>query len=406
MLPSELKPASFSSYPPLGREVAVRRINLLRQLPLSFVPLLLREVQIYDWNFPSERQEIDAQFTYLDGLTAQQLQEVMRGFTTLQLPVEMEQIDWVNSPLEFSERLSAQLWITGKIAAFRTAAIELLNRVHTSVPSRAPESSRCALVVLGQGVRENNYKLFRKLRPEGTYFTNVNPKDGLSILMEHVADCARKHPARFAHWYVDGGIPFQPVPPGVEVVAYSEIEPLRSRIVATMHGQLIQGQATEARRSGLAKLGPADFGLDTSGTNAILNRFKVSILAEGSGTQFFSTTFVQWSVRELLRRAQPLTVLARFAPRMTDLAMNEALSGSSEKPTLDADGALIDADMAAYYTWINLMRLSGASSASFLVWFEDHKEAVIVSPTTTRGGQSDQAVSISNLVDMLRIPSP
>jgi len=140
-----------------------------------------------------------------------------------------------------------------------------------------------------------------------------------------------------------------------------------------------------------------------SGRNAVTDHFKVSVLADGSGTQFFSTTFVQWSVRELLRRAQPLTVLARFAPRMTDLSMNDALAGIMKPPVLDAQGALIDADMAAYYTWINLMRLTAAPQAAFLAWFENHSEAVVVSPSLPRGGHSEREATLSDLLKELAV---
>ncbi len=400
MQPAQLKPENFASYPPLGRQVAVRGIELLRQLPLSFVPLLLQQVIAYDWKFPPERQEVDAQFSYLGGLSPERLQEVMRRFAVLRLSPEIEHIDWINSPIEFSEQLSAQLWTTNQVADFRTAAVELLNMVHAAVPPPAPAIPRLALVVLGQGVSENTYRLFRKLRAHGTYFSRVNPENGLRILVDHVAARAREHPAAFAHWYVDGDAPYSSVPSGaVQVLSYREIEPLRVRVVATMRGQLLQGQGTEARRNGLARLGPEDFGLQASGENAVPDHFKVAVLSEGSGTQFFSTTFVQWSARELLRRAQPLTLLARFAPRMTALSMDQALAGSTKPPVLDAQGALVDADMGAYYTWINLMRLSGASESSFLVWFENHKEALAIAPALARGSQSDTALSLEEVLE-------
>jgi hypothetical protein len=53
----------------------------------------------------------------------------------------------------------------------------------------------------------------------------------------------------------------------------------------------------------------------------------VTLLSEGSGVQFFSTTFVQWAAREVLRRAQPVTLFARFAPRVTERSMNASLMG-------------------------------------------------------------------------------
>ena len=46
-----------------------RGLEVLRQLPLSFVPLLLGEVIAYDSKFPAERQEVDAQFTFMSALS-------------------------------------------------------------------------------------------------------------------------------------------------------------------------------------------------------------------------------------------------------------------------------------------------------------------------------------------------
>ena len=85
------------------------------------------------------------------------------------------------------------------------------------------------------------------------------------------------------------------------------------------------GAGTEASRSALMQITPEDVGLKGDGDERVVNHFKVAVLSEGSGTQFFSTTFVQWAAREVLRRAQPVTLVARFAPRLTERSMNEAL---------------------------------------------------------------------------------
>ncbi len=146
---------------------------------------------------------------------------------------------------------------------------------------------------------------------------------------------------------------------------------------------------------------PEDLGLKGEGDERVLNYFKVTLLSEGSGVQFFSTTFVQWAAREVLRRAQPVTLLARFAPRVTERSMNAALIGSRTPSALDAEGALVDADMGAYYTWLNQMRLTGADRSSFLIWFEDHAEALVVAPSVATGVESTQAIDVNQLLNMV-----
>jgi hypothetical protein len=214
MRPAQLEPDHFVTYPPLARRVAIRGLDVLRRLPLSFVPLLLREVIAYDWKFPAERQEVDAQFAYLGSLSPEQLEQVMAGFERLTLSPALEEVDWVRSPSEFSERLSAHLWTTHQVATFRTAAVEFLKAVRAAIPPPGPAIPRLGIVVLGQGVTEHGFPLFRKLRPHGTYFTQVNPEDGLRIVLQRTAARAREHPIPFAHWYIDGGSPASPPPAG------------------------------------------------------------------------------------------------------------------------------------------------------------------------------------------------
>jgi len=145
---------------------------------------------------------------------------------------------------------------------------------------------------------------------------------------------------------------------------------------------------------------PADVGLGSSG-NATLDHFQLKLLTEGSGTQIFSTTFAQWASREALRRAQPLTLLARFAPRQKQKPMNELLSSSESRTEPDAIGSLIDADMAAYYNWLNQQRLAGAEQSAFLVWFEEHNEAVAIGPSMPKGTELSSPTNLKQLISWM-----
>ncbi len=402
MQPAQLTAEHFVAYPPLAREVAIRGLEVLRQLPLSFVPLLLGEVIAYDSKFPAEREEVDAQFAFMSALSPQQRRETMAQFERLSLVRDLEEIDWVNRPGEFSERLSAHLWTTSQVADFRTAAVNFLNAVRSAIPPSQPVIPRLSIVVVGQGATEESHPLFRKLRPHGTYFSQVNPANGLLLVMQRAAARAKQRPLPFGHWYIDGGTPASLPPEGLEVLAYRQLDAIRDAVVAKLRGMILAGAGTEARRSALMQLTPEDVGLKGDGQERVLNHFKLAVLSEGSGVQFFSTTFVQWAAREVLRRAQPVTLVARFAPRLTERSMNEALTNVRMSPVLDPQGALVDADMGAYYTWLNQMRLTGADRSSFLVWFEGHTKALLVSPSAARGVESSEPVDLNQLIDMAR----
>src|SRR5581483_5560983 len=98
MLPNELTAANFASYPREARELASKQTELLRRLPLAFAPLLLRELIVYDWKFPAERRDLDRQFAWLNGLSANGFQTAMAPFEKLRLSKDLENTDWVGKP--------------------------------------------------------------------------------------------------------------------------------------------------------------------------------------------------------------------------------------------------------------------------------------------------------------------
>ena len=181
----------------------------------------------------------------------------------------------------------------------------------------------------------------------------------------------------------------------------SALEPLRAALLKRMQAEIRQpGMGPEELRTQLARLTPADLGMEKAG-DAVLDRFQVKLLTEGSGTQIFSTTFAQWAAREALRRAQPLTLLVRFAPRQRQRPMNELLSNTGKDSEADPPGSLIDADMGAYYHWINQQRLPGSERSSFLVWFEGHSQALAIAPSLPKGTESSSELDLAHLLSVM-----
>jgi hypothetical protein len=184
----------------------------------------------------------------------------------------------------------------------------------------------------------------------------------------------------------------------VTAVSYTALEPARRELLRKIDAQTKRpGMGPEALRTTLAQLRPEDLGF--AGNDPVLSRFQIKLLSEGSGTQIFSTSFVQWAAREALRRAQPLTLLVRFAPRQRQKPMNELLSANAAPAESDPIGSLIDGDMGAYYNWVNQQRLPGAERSSFLVWFEGHSQALAIGPSLPRGTESTSEMNLKQLLN-------
>jgi hypothetical protein len=401
MLPRDLKPEQFNAYPPEARKLVTSYLAALQRLPLSFLPSLLREVVDYDFRFPPERKALEKELANLSALSADQVKEWLEGFAQIRLSPQLENLDWVNAPAQFVEQLSAHLWTTHQLDAFRVAATAYAERLRAAVPPERPPVPRLGITVIGQGVAAYDEPLFRKLRAQGAYFSGVKPENGLAMLLDAVAARAKVHPVPYGHWYVDGGQEAEH-DAALTCVSYKGLEPARAALLSKMRAEIERpGMGPEALRTDLARMRPADLGLDKAG-DAVLARFQVKLLTEGSGTQIFSTTFAQWTAREVLRRAQPLTLLVRFAPRQRQKPMNELLSAANQAGAeLDPIGSAIDGDMGAYYNWLNQQRLPGAEQSSFLVWFEGHSHALAIAPSMPRGTQSTTAADIRELLSWM-----
>lgn len=402
MQPNDLKSEQFASYPPQARKIVTEYLTTLRQLPLAFLPGLLRELVDYDFKFPAERKAREKELTHVGSLPEEKLKEWFRAFGQIQLSHQLEDFDWVRFPGQFVERLSAHLWATHQLDAFRHASNEYADRLKEAVPTESPLIPRLGITVIGQGVASHDEPLFRKLREHGAYFARIKADNGLQQLLDAAAGRAKAHPVPYGHWYVDGGeaVDYDPT---LSFVSYAALEPVRVALLRKMQEEIDRpGMGPEALRTLLAQMRPLDlgFGRQNNGRtrDELLERFEVSLLTEGSGTQIFSTIFAQWAAREVLRRAQPLTLLVRFAPRQRQKPMNELLSTAPVHQEVDVVGSLIDGDMGAYYNWLNQQRLPGAEQSSFLVWFEGHSQALAIGPSMPRGTESASAADLRQVL--------
>ena len=381
MNPAELTAAAFSAYPAQARSLVTEHLPLIRTLPLVFVALLLREAREYDWRFPAEQRAIDDQFSYLASLTNVQRTRLLQGFADVQLPATASHIDWVAHPQAFLDALTTALWATHQIDAFRQSATRYQDQLRLARPEPQPAIPRLTLVVFDGALKQQDYTLFRKLRPHGVYVPQIHPDDAWPTLVAFAQQRAHTTPSRLSHLYIDGDIADSALAAVLATTSYAGLANIRAQLLERIAAILARaGGGPEHLRTAMARITPESLHWPDAAVDPVFQRFQLSVLTEGSGTQIFSTTFVQWAAREALRRAQPLTLVLRFSPRQRSLNMNEMLSGKTQTNSTDPAGSLLDADMGTFYAWIDQQRLTGADQSGFLVWSQAQQQAVLIGP--------------------------
>lgn len=401
LLASSLQLPQVEHYPPRGRQLVADHVLTLRSLPLVFTALLLRDIRRFDWQFPVERRELVMQLEVLRNASTRGLHEVMQQFAALPLSPELQASNWASEPERFVEALTADLWAMHAIDRFQAAATQhgtLLTQIRTREDALR---ARLCIVLVGRGAVAENRALFQKLRIYGTRFTHVDTREAPSQALAAVLEVARESPEPYRHWYVDGALTQSlPVKSALVDISYDRLRPMREKLLRLMHQARVSGTAgPEALRSTMTDLRPEQLGAATDAHDLLLQHFEMQLLSEGSGTQIFSTTFVQWAAREILRRAQPYSLLLRYAPRQMERPMNELLADqrTGEEQT-DPEGSLVDAEVGAYYTWLSLMKLDGAANSQFLACFESGREVMAISPGMAQGVTSDQACDFGQIL--------
>src|ERR1700761_7890778 len=282
---SPLSVEDFARYPPLARERATQYLETFRTLPLLLTALLLRQLVSYDWQFPAERASLDRQLAFLKSPDAK-LRQVIDGFAAIPLSPSLLSLPWAAQPERFSEQLTAFLWSSHQIDAFRTAAVRFNELISSSIES-GPSPSRLCVVLFGRDVSDPGVPLFERLRPHGAWFTNVDLSTAFASAQAALESRAAADAAPYAHWYIDGGASY-PVPSAV-TVSYEALAPLRRKVLDLMHSARTSGTVgPESLRSLMFSLQPEQLDSGHTTSDDLLHHFEVSLLTDGSGTQIFS----------------------------------------------------------------------------------------------------------------------
>ena len=377
--------------------LAVRHLALFRAMPVSLLPSFLEQLERFRTLFPAEQARLAAQ---LDVLARQP--ERMSPFRAIAVPPSLGELDWLGNPAGFLSAFSAMLWQTRQIDAFHAAAEAL----YASLPQAASGSSPVPpllLVVFGRGSDPARYPLFSRLRESGLHVRSVSDAGAREALCRLTAARAAADPAPYRHWYVDGGPPW-PLSagcPAVHGISFPAAAPLTAAVLREMDRAVEDGSGPEVLAARLREAAPALLRIPVGADDARVTSLLVSLLVEGSGTQLYSTSFVQAAALALVRRAEPSTLLLRFAPRRKPASMNDMLEQRGESAATDPQGSLVDADMALYSAALAMLKTPGGDRMSLLAYVEDGGQLFVSGPRIVRGAESTTPVTMEQVLALL-----
>ncbi|HEX4582428.1 MAG TPA: hypothetical protein VH139_10215, partial [Acidobacteriaceae bacterium] len=250
---------------------------------------------------------------------------------------------------------------------------------------------------VGKDATAPSPQLFRKLAPHGVTLRNLEwtpetPQQLHATMQQHTA----AQFAPYTHWYIDGGESWAHDAAAVELLSYAQLRPVRENVLDRMNHFTQSGPGgAEGMRSMLEGLKPAESGTAAVSSDPLLQHFITMLFVEGSGTQIYSTSFVQWAARETLRRAQPEQLLVRFAPRQRQRTLNQLFDAATNVEVPDPEGSLRDADISAYYILLDLLRIADPAHITFLAWRENQGHAVLISPRAPAGHVDEAPLSLT-----------
>jgi len=364
---------------------------------MGLCPSFLLQIQNLGTSFPAEKDSLRRQCDSLQSLTPDRYRALAAPLEALSIPEALQSMDWVNAPEGFINELTAFLWSSGQIGQFRSGTSALF----AAIPAQADTNHRLVFVMLGQGAQVEYGKSLRKLSKVGVMLTSLKPETGFQEIRSAMAQHAAKAAAPYASWYIDGGIvspETRDALPDAVVVSYQGLAKLRDRVLTRMQAALTSSGGAEQMRTRLTSLSPNDVDAAEITLDPVLQRLYTELFTQSSGPQIFSTSFVQWAGREIARRAQPQTLLLRYAPRQSHRDLNEMFA-SVQAPSFDPQGSFRDAEMGAYYNWIETQRITAPGKLTFMAWIEDRSLAVIVGANSPTGTICSTPMTISQALE-------
>ena len=302
--------------------------------------------------------------------------------------------------------------------------VDTINAAARDATLTQTESTRLMLIILPGYLPVNPQSVWKQWDPKGHEIKISGGSEKLCQLvvqgrpgLDGIATLAAKQGSIDSSdlWLIDSEAklhgmlsPQSPIP--AFSLSFTNLKPLRDKFLAELNKTPKDIVATDQIIANLRSEAWNGWGLwpPEVDSQPRLKRFLIDLILSGNGVLIFSNSFVEWTSAEVLRRARPRTIVARFGMRIkpkpfTSIAIFENQQKVSTVPDVDdPENSAIDAAILARYAWLAAARYPEQDHTICLCVAEHLDSAYVILPEgRSLGWSPDHAVTPEELYSWL-----
>lgn len=388
--------------------------DLIARLPRTFGPSLNDQFRQWDFLFPAEQRQLQAQLDYLNGLPSGRLQQTFARI------VELE--GRMNLPRWQPDQPGLSIHDVGVLARsplypqWRAEVEKVFAEIDDAVAAAGAIKPwpRLVICILPAGLPLKDQPLWPDLSDQGKWialpgnFSEIEAKLTSSLASRDLPSGLEREELL---WVLECGQSLSALAEraGATAFSWSALSTVRKEFLSrlnTIRRDLKSADQTteELRRLDLRRYLPPALN-----SRPRAREFLRALLLSGNGSLVFENSFVQWGASEALRRAQPQALIAAFGIRQklkpfSSVVLFEDQNASNPvRDEPDPAGSLIDALFLSQYVYLSAQRQSAYQGRTLTLFaVEDLNRALLLGSTgSPPGGKS----LVPYLLDWLSRPA-
>lgn len=399
--------------------------RLIQKLPVTMRPALNQQFTEWEMLFPYERNRVTTFMKGVETYSPSALGALTAPLWALEDKMGVKHWDFTqtNDTIENASQLARSAYFAEWRLEVQRVVDAINAAAHDATPAQT-ESTRLMLIILPGNLPVNPQSVWKQWDPKGHEIKISGGSEKLCQLviqgqpgLDGIATLAARQGAQDSSdlWLIDseaklhGMLSPQASFPAFSL-SFANLKPLREKFLAELNKTPRDIEATDQIIANLRSEAWNGWELWPSEVDSQprLKRFLIDLILSGNGVLIFSNSFVEWTAAEVLRRARPRTIVARFGMRIkpkpfTSIAIFENQQKVSTVPDVDdPENSAIDAAILARYTWLAAARYPEQDHTICLCVAEHLDSAYVILPEgRSLGWNPDRAVTPEELYGWL-----